>query len=372
VFPCAARNAVAARLAQDPEGFAASGVGSLSDALADRIAAGAERDLVASVASGAARVADAALERVRLTRAAVTAVIENRGRDVELFSEEVGRSEQMLTEALASISWETREVRRRLDTAAGEHSRRTRLELLARLDGLSATIADEPAVRRARQMVVTVIEHDVEAWRGDQLAGFDQGMSTLVSRQQERLDRVADGVRDAAQRLLGLELRPVIEQLSVPDVGGFRFDFTPAVGWNTAVVEGVRRHLPGRWRRSAVAAHLRTETLTLVDRQYGRARADLQVRLEAAHQQLARELTSRVTEQRDALTAALAAATDLQAGTSEQQQRHVDALAARIDALQRLGLRMRQQSGETPAVEPAPQDEARDTQDDSGRPQGRA
>jgi GTP-binding protein EngB required for normal cell division len=336
VFSCSARAGLDARTARDPAGFAASGLQDLVDELAARIRDRAEEDLIRSVAVAAGRVAGAALERVSVTKAALTAVIEDRGRDVEMFSQEVSRSDETLTQALASVSWEAREMRRQLDTASADRADRTRRQLLGKLEGLAAHTASEHAERQARQAVVTLIEHDVAAWRNDQLTLIESSMVSLLAREQQHLDRTADDLGAAAHRLLGVDLRPVFEPLPLPDAGAFHFDFSPAVGWNTAVVQGVRRHLPVRWRRKAIARHLHTETLTLVDRQYGRARSDLQTRLEAAHRQLASEVKARIIQQQDALTAALAAATDLKGGTVEQHHAHLADLDARIDALGRL------------------------------------
>jgi GTP-binding protein EngB required for normal cell division/predicted nucleic acid-binding protein len=344
VITCSARAGLDARLSQDAARFAASGVATLVDELVARIESGAEQDLMASVASAAARVAGAARERVRLTRAALTAVMEDRNHDVDVFTVEVGRSADTISQALASIAWETGEMRNALDLSAQKHAERTRLRLLAKLDGLASRTAGEHAERLARRAIVTVIEHDVEAWRTDQLASIDHSLSSLSARQQDHLDGVAGDVAATATRLLGVDVRPVIEPLPVPDLGGFRFDFSPAVGWNTAAIEGVRHHLPMRLRRSVMAAHLRSETITLVDRQYGRARSDLQARLETAHRQLAGEVTTRIMEQREALTSALAAATDLKDRTAEQQQARLAELDVRLDALHGLVDRLGRES----------------------------
>lgn len=349
IFTCSARAALDARVDHDPSGFRDSGVESLVDELTARIEGRADQDLVKSVAAGASRLAGAAIERIRLTRAALSAVIEDRRRDVDVFTQEVDRCADTLTQALASISWEARQTRRRLDTAAADDTNRTGLQLLDKLDEFTAHIASEHAERQARQAMVTLIERDVGAWRDTQLTAIQQSVSTLITRQQEYLDRVADDVSTAAHRHLGVDVRPVIERLSVPDIGGFHFDFSPAVGWNTPLTEGVRHHLPTRWRHKAIATHLRSEALTLVDRQYGRARSDLQDRLEAAHRELATEVTARVHEQRDALAAALRTATDLREDTTEQQLSYLVELDARIGALQALAKELAERASDSRA-----------------------
>lgn len=336
VLTCSARIGLSARLDQDQAGLAASGIPVLVDAIVARIRDRAELDLVKSVAAAAGRLSGEALARIRLSRAALIAVIEDRGRDVELFGDEVDHSAELLAQALASISWETQQARRRLDEAATEETHRTTLQLLATLDGLAARTTSEQAERQARQAVVALIEHEVAAWRSDQLTAIERSLSSLVGREQEQLDRVAEELGAAARRLLGTDLRPVIEPLPLPEVGTFAFDFSPAMGWNTAMIQGVRHHLPTRWRRKAIATHLRAEAAMLVDRQFGRARSDIQQRLEAAHRELAAEVTTRVTEQRDALTAALSVATDLKASTLERQRAHLGHLDARMVSLQRL------------------------------------
>jgi ABC-type molybdenum transport system ATPase subunit/photorepair protein PhrA len=94
--------------------------------------------------------------------------------------------------------------------------------------------------------------------------------------------------------------------------------------------------LPARWRQQAAADHLRKEAVALVDKQFGRARSDLQRRLEVSHRDLEREVTSRLTEQHEGLATALIAATHLRSRTTDEQQAHVQDLDQQLDALRRL------------------------------------
>jgi ribosome biogenesis GTPase A len=335
VLVCSARTGLDARLAGDQLDFAASGVGSLLDALKSRLEQRAGQDLVESIARACARVVDATTGRLRMTRAALDAVSQDRHRDVELFSEALHRATNSDRQVLAAAAWETRAFRSRLDDdAASQVSAMTR-RMLATLDRLLSEDSAPLAVLEAylREHVTGLIAAEVDDWRRRWFADLGDTVATLRSHEQENLDRAADAVEDAARRLLGTTVRPLIAPLEVPDVRGFSFDFSPEVGWNTAVAEQVRHHLPARLRRGAIATHLRREVASLVDKQVGRARSDLQQRLEAAQRQLTTEVTARFRQERDGLTAALEAATSLAGLTSEEYDTRAVQLDRRLATL---------------------------------------
>lgn len=335
VLVCSARSGLDARLAGDQVDFAASGVGSLLDALNTRLEQRAGQDLVESIARATTRIVDATTGRLRMTRAALDAVSQDRRRDVELFAEELHRATDGDRLALAAAAWEARAFRSRLDDdAASQVSAMTRRMLAALeerfVDGGAPLVVLEAHLR---EQVTGLIATDVDDWRQRWLAELSTTVARLRSQQQEILDRAADAVEEATGRLLGTTVRPVIAPLEVPDIHGFSFDFSPEVGWNTAVVEQVRRHLPGRLRRGAILAHLRGEVASLVDKQLGRARSDIQQRLEAAQRQLTSEVTARFRQERDGLSAALEAATRLAGLTAEEYDARAGQLDRRLASL---------------------------------------
>jgi ribosome biogenesis GTPase A len=335
VIVCSARSGLDARLAGDQVDFAASGVGILLEALNTRLEQRAGQDLVESIARATTRIVDATTGRLRMTRAALDAVSQDRRRDVELFAQELHRATDGDRQALAAAAWEARAFRSSLDDDAARQVSAMTRRMLTALDRLVADASAPMAVLEAhlREQVTGLIATEVDDWRQQWLAELATTVARLRSQQQENLDRASAAVEDAAGRLLGTTIRPVIAPLEVPDIHGFSFDFSAEVGWNTAVVEQVRRHLPGRLRRGAIVAQLRRETAALVDKQLGRARSDIQQRLEAAQRRLTTEVTARFRQERDELGAALDAATRLAGLTAEEYDARAGQLDRRMAAL---------------------------------------
>jgi len=118
-------------------------------------------------------------------------------------------------------------------------------------------------------------------------------------------------VREAAHQLLGVDLAiPVPGGRLLPDVH-VAYAFGEEIGTTVQWSGAVRRHLPGRWGRRAVRAHLLDEMDSLVGKQIGRVRSALQDALRPATAALVRAIEVRYTEVSAGLVAALSAARDL-------------------------------------------------------------
>jgi len=145
-------------------------------------------------------------------------------------------------------------------------------------------------------------------------------------------------VRAAAADLLGLALTmPAGAERLAPDL---RFFYLVAenAGQTELLAGALRRHLPGEAGRRRARAYLRREAAELVPRLIGRARADLQYRLAEATRQLARSVQARYAEGTGRLESALHSATahwETTAGQTAHQDRE---LAARQQALDRIGV----------------------------------
>ncbi len=335
IFVCSARDGLAARMARDDSGFAESGVAALLEAITARLRTRGQHDLTESIARSADRMLEATTDRLRLTRAAVEAVAQDRRRDVDLFVAELAQVDVGDQQAQASASWERDRLRRRLDDEAAQQvlvlTSQTRARLTALLAHASTSTVDLEST--VRPELTELIATEVEQWRTQWLRDLQQALDGLATRQQSALDQAADTVAASALRLLGARLRPVITPLPVPDVGRFSFDFSPAVGWNTALVEQSRRLLPAPWRRRTVEQSLYAEAEVLVDRQVGRARSDLQRRLEAAVREQSQEMGTRFRELHEGLADALTAATRLESDDSAEQAAHLAALDDRLGEL---------------------------------------
>lgn len=335
VIACSARAGLLANLAHDRLAFEASGVQHLLDQLGSRVREQGAHDLVASVGGAAVRTATGAVDRLRLTRAALHAGMSDRMHDVHMFADELLEASSAQDQALASIAWETGQIRRKLDEDAMTEVRRVTGRALQEVDAIiaDAAVSVDSLESAAHASVERTTKEHVGRWRERWLTTLDESLVTLTVREQHILDRSADLVSSSARRLLGTDVRPTIEPLRTPDPPDLHFDFSPEVGWNTPVADQVRRRLPPRWRRQVNASRIRSQAVAVVDKHFGRARSDVQRRLESAHRDLSREVTLRFYEQREGLSDALAAATRAKDETHEQQDARLAGLDARLGSL---------------------------------------
>jgi GTPase Era involved in 16S rRNA processing len=335
LFVCSARVGLTASLAGDQLAFERSGVPQLLEAIRLRLKERAEDDLVESVARAAVRLQAHVSARVEVSKAAIETILRGRREDVDLFVTELGAVSEAEGQAQAAIAWEGRLLRTRLDDDA-----ETRVQALTRvaLTRLNERIAMEAAINDTvetdvRAELVELIERDVAAWREDWLDGVAQALVALSTRQQRIMDDAADAVAAASLRLLGTQTRPVLDELTVPEVRAFSFDFSPEVGWNAPILNSLRRMLRGRWRHRSVLRRLRSQAVTLVDKQVGRARSDLQQRVEAALRALSVEVGRRFEEQHSAMVEAVAVAQEVAGQSQSERQHRLEAMDAQLEQL---------------------------------------
>jgi hypothetical protein len=117
-----------------------------------------------------------------------------------------------------------------------------------------------------------------------------------------------------------------------PDLRFFYQADEPA-GQTELLAGTIRRHLPGQAGRARAAEHLRRETADLMARQIGRARADLQYRLQEAARRLARVIDDRYEQGTGRLEKALADAEGLKRATATELAARESDVAARITAI---------------------------------------
>jgi GTP-binding protein EngB required for normal cell division len=336
VFPCSARTALAARLEGDDESFADSGIAPLLQTLQSRLTEHGTQDLHGSLSHAARHVLSGCIDRWGVTEAALLALSTARRDDVDLFARELDGEARGTERAQALVAWEATQALTHLDDDAAATTTELTKTALSGLDTLIAGDEGSSPERLgeiAHQLLARTVGAGVTAWRNRRITALQQTLRTLVDTLQTDLDRVADDIEASAERLLGMSLRPVVEPVEVPDLTGFRLDFSPDVGWNTAAVQQVRRHLPVRARRRAVIRDLQAQARDQTAKHMGRARSDLQSRLEVATRQLQGEVQARLHEQRNGLQQALAAAHTLEEDTHTDHFEQRRVLAHRIRAL---------------------------------------
>ena len=186
----------------------------------------------------------------------------------------------------------------------------------------------------ARQAAIDETITGVDVWRATQGAALERGLRELIERLNADVHHQLDDLRDAAEKLLGVHLAGSVDPVALHTGRGFWYQTEPAPVWELPGTELLRRHGPAAMKRAR--SRVLNEVEELVDRQVGRARADLQQRLSDTLLGLTSQLRSShgdlFTQLRAALdnAAVLADAGDLRTG---QQREALTERLRKIDAL---------------------------------------
>ncbi|MGH3156755.1 MAG: hypothetical protein ACRDNF_09305, partial [Streptosporangiaceae bacterium] len=140
-------------------------------------------------------------------------------------------------------------------------------------------------------------------------------------------------IRDAARELLDLDLAvPSTAERLVPSRGFFYASIEPT-GVTDLLTGAVRRHLPGSLGGRRVRAHLLAQARDLMPLLIGRARGDLQYRLEESIRLLVTANEKRYADSIGRLVSITDSALADSGRTGEQEKQQREALAAREQAL---------------------------------------
>lgn len=339
MFYCSARDGLRARLDADQEGWAASGVAALADALAAHLAAHRVRDLQISIAQAARRLAAQELDQCAVTLATLTAHLDHRDHQVGLFAEQLDAVGVQRDAALDVTASEFARQLSQLDTDAAVQARMITADVNAEFERFCGALPNEdPKDLEAagREVIAARIRADVEEWRDSWETRLRQSITALAERHQDSLAKALAGLQQAAEELLGVRLQAQLGTVELPDLGQFRYEFDPGMGWNQPLAAALRWHAPGRLARRQIINHLREELPRLVDKHVGRARADFQSRLQAAGRELDASITGAFAHQQQALGQALSSARSLYDRTHADQQGARQTLGAKRDKLQSL------------------------------------
>ena len=344
VYPLSARAALTAR---DDPGFTAFHADFISYLDRERAA-----DLQLSAVTQARRLAGSLRDEVALTRRAAELRSGDAAGQVAAFAARLAAVAARGRDAAGLVRADSARLLAELNQAAQRAARdRTRQvgdELTVLLDGPLRSAGAAEIERSGRARLAELAVAAAESWRQRQAAQLEEGLARLDARMIEDLRAELAAVRAAAADLLGLALTmPGGAERLAPDL---RFFYLVAenAGQTELLAGAIRRHLPGEAGRRRARAYLRREVAELVPRLIGRARADLQYRLAEATRQLARATAARYAEGTGRLENALQRATaswETTAGQTAEQDRE---LAARQQALDRLGALL-------DAAAPAPQ-----------------
>ncbi len=191
--------------------------------------------------------------------------------------------------------------------------------------------------RVTRAAVASMITRHVEAWRAAAAQLLEAGLATIAMEGAADVNAQLRLASDAVERVLNLTLSARADVADLPVDERFHYDYTPASGWDPPLRGTLSRLATSSRRRARIRRAIDAEAAGLVDRQIGRARADLQDRLREAARELSRALEEQCADtlgRLSDLTAELARdATGLPGDDRRSLGRE---LAARVDALKRL------------------------------------
>jgi GTPase Era involved in 16S rRNA processing len=312
IYPVSARQALAA--GQPGDAMKTSGLPVLRAGLAGYLREHRAGALVASVAGHAARLAARLLDAAILTQRAAELTASEAGDQVARFSDQLAALDDHRRDATDVARASTGRLLADLNDAATWDTPWLTSRLRGQLSTWLDARADMPAARledQARAYAITQIEDAVDGWRREREQMIVDGLSAVDARLTATLERQIQGVRRAARDLLDIDLAiPVPAGRLLPEVG-VSYAFDEEIGTTTQWEGAVRRHLPGRWGRRAVRAHLLNEVDSLVGKQMGRIRSRFQQALRPATTALIRAIEARYTEATAGLVQAVTAARDL-------------------------------------------------------------
>jgi len=176
----------------------------------------------------------------------------------------------------------------------------------SRLSGLEPA----PAEDQAREAVTAFIAFAVDEWRTEQTETLETGLAAVIGQAEQDVTVQAQLAREAIQELLDLTVHAGASLPRLAVDPSFRYDFARPQGWAPPLHGLASRLGTASYRRGRARRRVTDEVASLTDRQLGRARADLQRRLEqtgrAIHRALEDHLADAIDVFRDLLTDAAA------------------------------------------------------------------
>lgn len=294
-------------------------------------------DLRRSVEGHARRIASSLLDEVRLARRAAEMRGMAASRQVQAFADRLSAVRIRRRDATDLASAESRHALGELNESAQrtalEVTRRVTLQLTALFHGALRSSSAAQIERAGRAELAELAVAEAETWRSEWAEKLETRLSQLDERLTDVLQAEFDAVRRAAADLLGLDLIVAVSgQRLVPDLRFF-YQVAEQAGQTELLVGAIRRHLPGEAGRNRARQHVRQEAADLVPKQVGRARADLQYRLQESTRRLIRAIDGRYVEGTGRLEKALADAATLQTATAEEVAARDQELAGRSAAI---------------------------------------
>lgn len=331
---CSGRDGLAARLRGDDAAWRASGVAGLLDILQSRASSGLQETLERSLAATAARLAARQLDRCAVRLGAVQSLREDRREELDAFRASLRETERLGQEAVAVLDSAVVRMRKELTEAAYAEVPQLRHRLQRELEEALDTRPSVPPGELeflARARIEDRLRSDVEQWR----AGRRQHLASALDQQRDRagelLTQAVSGLQASAKQRLGVELSTGAPGFEPPGLGELSYDASAEPGWDEAAVSLLRHSGPRARRRTE--QFLRDECDRLADLHVGRARADLQQRLDDRVRQMRSALERAFRETTSDLAAAQESAHSVVKRTDAEVEEAISSLTSRRDAL---------------------------------------
>jgi GTP-binding protein EngB required for normal cell division len=331
LFPCSAR-----------WGRSDAGYARFADAMERYLGQRAEADMVLALRGHAARLAAAMLDAAVLTERSLQMSASSSAERVALFRERlqavIARRRDVDDRCWAA----ERRMLRELDTSAQQTTvtvrERCRREVLAALDGRLHDVEPAAVETQGRALVVQLISEQVDRWRDDRANHLEAGLASLLDVAAADLAAQLTDLRAAARDLLDIELGVNPGAALLRPGPEFWYDFDPRIGFGPPVPEVARKAVPGKAKRART--RMLDEIPQLADRQVGRARADLQQRLQESVRTVVAQLRHQHEDTLGRVGLALDDATAISNTAAKEQQRRRADLTARTTALRGLSARL--------------------------------
>lgn len=140
----------------------------------------------------------------------------------------------------------------------------------------------------------------MDRWRTEQVRTLEAGLAAVIEQAEQDVTVQAQLARQAIQDLLDLTVHAGTSQPRLVVDPSFRYDFTRAQGWAPPLHGLTSRVGTASRRRRRARQRVAGEVAALTDQQIGRARSDLQRRLEETGRAIRHTLESLLADAVDA------------------------------------------------------------------------
>lgn len=221
-----------------------------------------------------------------------------------------------------------RRARRDLDRGAAQESATVSAEATAAVErsfrdadpSTSLNELEEKSRTAARDSIRTAVDR----WRDASEERLQTELEQIATRTLADTRAHVREVSDALSAVLHVETHVDVSASFLPPRHQFRYDFSPAPTWDPPLPGLTRRLMPSAARRRRLLQDLGRSAAQLADRQVGRARVELQARLDAGITALERELDRTLAATVDQMQSAVIRA--IRDASDQERRAHLDRL----------------------------------------------